>query len=263
MGREKLGYARRLCVKAAGKAMQQARMCHPGARIGVALSGGVDSFVLLKVLSLRRRIVPFRFDIMALHLNPGFDPHNHKALFPWLEKNGIAAHVECTDHGPHAHSDDNLRRSPCFRCAWLRRKRLFELCARYSLTHLALGHNADDLESTFFMNLFQNGRVDGLSMREAFFGGKLTLIRPLLLVRKKDIIRAARQWDLPVWSNPCPSAGRTRRDDMREALEQVYAVDPGARSRVMGGLTRWQLGRHAGNGETAGLPPPRTIRRPA
>jgi tRNA(Ile)-lysidine synthase TilS/MesJ len=89
-------------------------------------------------------------------------------------------------------------------------------------------------------------------MRESFFGGKLTLIRPLLLLRKKDIVKAARQWTLPVWSNPCPSAGRTRRDTMRESLEQVYAVDPGARSRVMGGLTRWQLGRHADSGETAG-----------
>jgi tRNA(Ile)-lysidine synthase TilS/MesJ len=245
MSREKLGYARKLCVKAAGKAMQRARMCGPGARIGVALSGGADSFVLLKTLSLRQRIVPFRFDIMALHVNPGFDPHNHEALFPWLEQSGIAAHVECTDHGPHAHSSENLRRSPCFRCAWLRRKRLFELCARYSLTHLALGHNADDLESTFFLNLFQNGRVDGLAMREDFFGGKLTLIRPLLLVRKKDITRAARQWDLPVWSNPCPSAGATRRNDVHEALEQVYAAAPGARSRVMGGLTRWQLARHS------------------
>ena len=244
MSREKLGYARRICVKAAGKAMQRTWMFHPGARIGVALSGGADSFVLLKVLSLRQRIVPFRFDIMALHLNPGFDPLNHGALFPWLERNGIAAHVECTDHGPHAHSAENLRRSPCFRCAWLRRKRLFELCARYSLTHLALGHNADDLASTFFMNLFQNGRVDGLSMREAFFDGKLTLIRPLLLVRKKDILKAARQWDLPVWSNPCPSAGATRRSDMSAALEHIYAVDAGSRSRVMGGLLRWQLGRH-------------------
>ncbi|MDR0467102.1 MAG: tRNA 2-thiocytidine biosynthesis TtcA family protein [Deltaproteobacteria bacterium] len=243
MSREKLGYARKHCVKAAGKAMQQARMIHPGARVGVALSGGVDSFVLLKTLTLRRRIVPFRFDLMALHLNPGFDPHNHEELFPWLERNGIAAHVECTDYGPHAHSPDNLRRSPCFRCAWLRRKRLFELCGRYGLTHLALGHNADDLETTFFLNLFQNGRVDGLSMRESFFSGKLTLIRPLILVRKKDIAKAARQWDLPVWSNPCPSAGATRRSEMRAALEHVYALDPNTRSRVMGALTRRQLER--------------------
>lgn len=241
MSREKLGYSRRLCVKAAGKAMQEARMCGPGARVGVAVSGGVDSFVLLQTLILRRRIVPFRFEIMALHLNPGFDPLSHAPLLPWLESRGLAAHVECTDHGPHAHSAENLRRSACFRCAWLRRKRLFELCARYRLSHLALGHSADDLASTFFMNLLQNGRVDGLSMREDFFGGRLTLIRPLLLVPKKDIVRAARQWELPVWSNSCPSAGATRRSEIHGFLERLYAEQPGARSRVLGALTRRQL----------------------
>jgi tRNA(Ile)-lysidine synthase TilS/MesJ len=239
--REKTGYSAGLCVKAAGKAMQEARMCGPGARIGVALSGGVDSFVLLRTLLLRRRIVPFRFELMVLHLNPGFDPRNHAPLFPWLERHGIAAHVELTDHGPHAHSAENLRRSACFRCAWLRRKRLFELCARYSLTHLALGHNADDLAATFFLNLLQNGRVDGLSMREAFFGGRLTLIRPLILVRKNDIIRAARRWELPIWSNPCPSAESGRRSEMRAVLEKICAENPGARSRILGALTRRQL----------------------
>ena len=251
MSREKLGYSRQLCIKAAGKAMQQAKMLFPGARVGVALSGGVDSFVLLKVLRMRQRIVPFRFDIMALHLNPGFSPRNHEGLFPWLEHNGIAAHVEVTNHGPHAHSAENLRRSPCFRCAWLRRKRLFELCARYSLSHLALGHSADDLATTFFMNILQNGRVDGLSMKEAFFGGKLTLIRPLILLRKKDIVRAARQWQLPVWQNDCPSAQATRRSEIHENLEQIYAANPGSRSRVIGGLTRWELAKQKTQAEIA------------
>lgn len=240
---EKTGYSGLVCIKAAGKAMQRARMIGPGARVGVAVSGGVDSFVLLKVLQLRQAVVPFRFEIMALHLNPGFDPHNHAPLLPWLARHGIAGHVEPTDHGPHAHSEENRRRSACFRCAWLRRKRLFELCAEYRLSHLALGHNADDLAATFFMNIFQNGRVGGLSMREPFFGGKLTLIRPMLLVSKKDIVRAAKRWNLPIWSNPCPSAGKTRRSEFGAFLEERYAAEPGTRSRVEGALTRWELGR--------------------
>ena len=96
-------------------------------------------------------------------------------VMPWLLREGIAAHIEVTDFGPQAHSEKNLRRSACFRCAWLRRKRLFELCRTYRLTHLALGHNAEDLVSTFFMNLCRNGRVDGMSMNEPFFGGSLHL----------------------------------------------------------------------------------------
>jgi Predicted ATPase of the PP-loop superfamily implicated in cell cycle control len=87
-------------------------------------------------------------------------------LPPWLAAHGIAGHIEMTPYGPEAHSAKNLRRSACFRCSWLRRKRLFELCAQYGATHLALGHNADDLVQTFFMNLCRNGRVDGMLIRQ-------------------------------------------------------------------------------------------------
>ena len=143
-------YARKTLL-CAGGLRQERRQGHaadrhdpPGCRIGVAVSGGVDSFVLLKTLHIRQGIVPFRFEIMAIHLNPGFDPQSHMPLAAWLSRHGIPSHLEVTDFGPHAHSAGNQRRSPCFRCAWLRRKRLFELCSQYKLTHLALGHNAED-----------------------------------------------------------------------------------------------------------------------
>ncbi|MEG2005297.1 MAG: tRNA 2-thiocytidine biosynthesis TtcA family protein, partial [Bilophila sp.] len=199
MTRDKLSFAQQVCIKSAGKAMQRAEMIEPGARIGVAVSGGVDSWVLLEVLRRRQRIVPFRYDIMALHLNPGFDPDNHAPLLDYLGTHGVAGHVELTDFGPRGHSPENRKNSACFYCALLRRTRLFELCKQYHLTHLAFGHNADDLVTTFFMNLVQNGRVDGMSLKEPFFRGELTVIRPLLLVEKADILRAAKKWELPVW----------------------------------------------------------------
>lgn len=241
MAREKRSFAQEVCVKSAGKAMQQCAMLHPNARVGVAVSGGVDSFVLLQTLLLRQRIVPFSFSLMAIHLNPGFDPHSHDALLPWLTAHGVAGHIEMTSYGPDAHSELNKKRSACFRCAWQRRKRLFELAAQYKLTHLAFGHNADDLVHTFFMNLCQNGRVDGMSMNEPFFGGKLHMIRPLLLTEKKYIITAARQWQLPIWANPCPSAGNSKRSDMAETLTHLYGSYKDARRCIMNGLTRWQL----------------------
>lgn len=221
--------------------MHETAMLWPGARIGVAVSGGVDSFVLLKVLLLCQRILPFAIELMALHINPGFDAASHAPLIPWLRQHGVAAHIEVTDHGPHAHSDANLRNSACFRCAYLRRVRLFALCRQYRLSHLAFGHNADDLLHTFFMNLAQNSRVHGMGMNESFFNGRLRVIRPLLLIEKTHIVRAARQWKLPLWNNPCPSAGHTRRSDTASALESLYALHKDARRCVFNGLTRWQL----------------------
>ena len=240
--REKLTYAQQVCLKSAGRAMQRTGMICPGARIGVAVSGGVDSWTLLEVLRRRQRVVPFRFEIMAIHLNPGFDPTSHKPLLDYLAHHGVPGHVEVTDFGPRGHSAENRKKSPCFYCALLRRTRLFELCARYSLSHLAFGHNADDLVVTFFMNLVQNGRVEGMRMKDAFFRGELTVIRPLLLVEKADIIRAARQWDLQVWSNPCPSAGQSRRADFAEKVRALHGGDKMLKKNLFNGLTKWQLG---------------------
>ena len=237
----KLSYAQQVCVKAAGKAMQSTGMLRPGARVGIAVSGGVDSFVLLKVMQLRQRIVPFPFEFMAIHLNPGFAPDNHAPLAQWLAQEGIAGHLEVTDFGPRGHSEENLRNSACFYCARLRRKRLFALCQQYGLTHLAFGHNNDDLVTNFLMNLIQTGKVAGMSMNEPFFGGQLQVIRPLMLLSKSEITRAARQWELPVFSNPCPSAGKTRRSDMMATLDAMCEGSKVKRKNVFNGLARWQM----------------------
>ena len=206
MSRIKMSYAQKKCVATTGMLMQKTAMVSPGARIGIAVSGGVDSFTLLKVMTIRQRIVPFPLEIMVLHVNPGFVPDDHKPLAKWCAENGIAAHMETSDHGPRAHSKENRSDSACFYCSWLRRKRLFKLCGEYGLTHLALGHNTDDLVDTFFMNIFQNGRVDGLTANEPFFGGQLQVIRPALFVEKKFIKLAAKQWNCPFGKMPVPPA---------------------------------------------------------
>ena len=244
MSRLSFTYQQERCVRLAGKLMQSLEMIHPGARIGVAVSGGMDSWVLLQVLRIRQRIVPFPFEIMALHVNPGFDPLSHHPLLPWLEEHGLAGHIELADHGPRAHSPENRKRSACFYCAMLRRKRLFELCRQYRLTHLAFGHNADDLVSTFMLNLCQTGRVEGMSMKESFFKGSLIVIRPLLLVEKKLIRRAVSQWELPVWDNPCPSAGRSRRSDIMRDVDTLCDGHKARKKNMFNALCRWQFAMH-------------------
>ncbi len=242
-------------MRLVGKLMQQTSMIRPGARVGVAVSGGVDSFVLLKVLAIRRRIVPFPFEIVPLHVNPGFDPESHAPLPAWLAGEGLEGHVEVTDHGPRAHSPENRKRSTCFYCAMLRRARLFELCRQYELTHLAFGHNAEDQVSTFFLNLFQTGRAEGMAWCEPFFQGRLTVIRPLMGVEKKLIKKVAAQWELPVWSNPCPSAGKTRRSEILEEVEALCRPYKGRRKNMINGLYRLGLERALSGKTFVDVPP--------
>lgn len=236
----KLHYAQQTCLGLAGKLMHDQGMAWHGARIGLAVSGGMDSWVMLQVMVLRQRILPFPIELFIIHLNPGFDASTHTPLTDWMQARGIAGHVEITDFGPRAHSPENRKKSPCFFCAWLRRKRFFELCRYYNLTHLALGHNTDDLVSTFFMNTLQTGKVYGLAPKEAYFQGRLTLIRPLLLVDKKTIAQACRQWQLPVWENDCPSKDSTSRSQTLDAVLQLCGPDKRRRTNLFNALRRWQ-----------------------
>ncbi len=239
--RKKLRFAQRTCIGKSGKLVQQTSMLHKGARVGIAVSGGKDSWVMLQALRMRQRILPYRFEIMALHLNPGFDPDEHTPLAEWLKKRKVPAHIDLTNYGPRAHSPENTKNSPCFFCSWFRRKHLFDLCRTYNLTHLALGHNSDDLVQTFFMNIFQTGKVSGLSPCESYFGGSLTLIRPLLLVDEKTISTAARQWGFPITATSCPSATTTKRTQTKKWIENITQDNPTLKKNIYNGLRRWQL----------------------
>jgi len=236
-----LSYAQKACLSKTGKLMYETSMLHSGARIGVAVSGGMDSWLLLQVLALQKRKLPFSVDIMALHVNPGFDPQEHRPLLEWLAANGIAGHAEVGDMGPRAHSAENRKRSACFFCSWRRRKRLFELVKQYGLSHLALGHNADDLVQNFFLNLFYSGRVEGMFPVESFFSGEFLLIRPLLLVEKRLIRKAVSNWGLPVWETPCPSAEQTKRREIDLWIQDLLKRDKRIRKNVYSAIERWQV----------------------
>ncbi len=238
--RKNLNSAQKTCLGSSGKIIHQTEMIHPGARVGIALSGGVDSWVMTQTLILRQKILPFDFEMMILHINPGFDPGNHHPLEKWLDNNQMASHIEITNIGPEAHNPDSTK-SPCFICSWGRRKILFNLCKKYNLTHLALGHNSEDLAATFFLNLTHGGRVSSISPIESFFRGKLMVIRPMFLAEKKIIRNAARRWNLPVWKNPCPSAATSKRAQMEEMINSIYTQGRGYRRNILNALQRWQL----------------------
>ena len=72
----KLTFAQKQCVSATGKLMQQTGMVSHGSRIGLAVSGGVDSFLMLRVMLIRQAIMPFPVELMVLHVNPGFAPES-------------------------------------------------------------------------------------------------------------------------------------------------------------------------------------------
>ena len=216
-----------------GKALHRYRMIANGDRIVVGVSGGADSLTLLWMLNERLKRVPITYELFAVYIDPGFEGSFGESLQWYGTKLGLSIRVDYTDDGPYAHSPAN-RENPCFLCSRLRRKRLFEIADELGCTKLALGHNKDDIIETLFMNICYAGEISTMVPSQTFFQGKFTVIRPLAFADEQLIRKFARDQRFPEFINPCPSAGNSKRQEVKELLQQLYR----ANKKVKGNIFR-------------------------
>jgi tRNA 2-thiocytidine biosynthesis protein TtcA len=176
---------------------------------------------LLHVLQERLGRIPVAYRLHAVFVDPGFGGSGAEVIESWCREHGVALHVERTRNGPLAHSDDN-RENPCFLCARMRRQRIFETADTLGCNKIALGHHQDDLIETFLMNILYAGETSTMRPCQPFFEGRFTVIRPLALTPEATIRRFAREAQLPAITNPCPSADRSKRRQVKRMLEDLY-----------------------------------------
>jgi tRNA 2-thiocytidine biosynthesis protein TtcA len=229
------GYAYKTLNRAFGKAVHDYDMIREADRIAVGLSGGADSLTLLWLLTERRPRIRVRYELHAIYVDPGFEGGAAEALKPFCERLEIPLRVEWTDYGLQGHSPAN-RENPCFLCARLRRKRLFEVADELGCSTLALGHNKDDVIETLFLNMCYAGEISTMRPEQELFHGRFRLIRPLAYAESGLIRRFAREFNLPVTANPCPSAGRTQRAEIKSLLADLYRRNPKIKGNIFRAL---------------------------
>jgi tRNA 2-thiocytidine biosynthesis protein TtcA len=209
------------------------RLLEDGDRIALALSGGKDSCTLLDALLQRRGIE--KYTLIAIHVIPAPDMDcgaraDIEALTTWLAKLDIEYYFVPAEQVRGKPRRPN--QSPCFYCAWRRRKALFAKAQELNCNKLALAHNADDVAQTTLLNLFYQGKLTTMVPRVSLFGGKLDVIRPLAYVPEQEIVRYAKQAGFPSPPPPCPTGGRSKRALMREVLRIVEQTNPNVRSQL-------------------------------
>jgi tRNA 2-thiocytidine biosynthesis protein TtcA len=202
-------------------------------RILVAVSGGKDSLALLWLLEERRPRIPVAYDLFPVHIDPGFDTDFSVKLSAYCSTLNVRLQVEHTDLGIVAHSSEN-RENPCFLCAWERRKRLFEIADALGCNKVALGHNKDDIIETVFINMFYAGEISTMVPAQPLFNGRLTLIRPLAFADEEMIRRFGEKQNFPKLENPCPSASRSKRSDIKDLLAGIYKTN----NKIKGNIFR-------------------------
>ena len=197
-------------------------MIEPGDRILVGVSGGTDSMVLLDLLRTPKYLIPGDYTVTAAHIDLGFEGSGEDVaqLEATLAKTGCEYVIDRTDIGPLAHSEVN-RKNPCFLCSRLRRRRIFEIADARGCNKIALAHHRDDMIETMLLNMFYSREISTMMPKQQIFGGTLHIIRPLAYIREELIKKFARERQLPVVGNRCPTSGNSRRRYIKELLDAL------------------------------------------
>ncbi|SPF34975.1 PP-loop domain protein [Syntrophobacter sp. SbD1] len=223
-----------------GKGIHHYELIENRDRIAVGVSGGKDSMLLLWLLRERLRRVPISYELVAVHVDPGFDTESADRLEEYFRQEGFRYEIIRTDHGPRAHGPEN-RENPCFLCSRLRRSVLFTKARELGCPKIALGHNQDDMIETFFLNICYGAQVAGMVPKQEFFGGEITVIRPLALVPAQHILRMCNNLGLPMLQAKCPSADVNQRMEIRNMLDGLFRKNSKVRGNIYHAMSNINL----------------------
>lgn len=218
-------------------AMEKYEMIQPGDRIAVGVSGGKDSVTLLTALAEMRRFYPVPYQLEAVTLDMGFGGTDYQPLQELCRRLRVRYTIKPTGIGPIIF-ESRKEENPCSLCARMRRGALHDAAKALSCNKIALGHHLDDAVETFYMNLFNGGRI-GCFQPVTYLSRKdLTMIRPMVLAFERDVIRAGRKRNLPVVKNPCPADGVTHRQKMKDLIRGLEKDYDRLRIKTIGAMQR-------------------------
>ncbi len=213
--------------KIIGKAINRYGMIADGDRILVALSGGIDSLVLLDAVAGRRRALPVSYYITAAHVRmegPGV-----QADVGSLEAFCRERDVELLVRTAGGQVDYSVADSRCFFCSWHRRKALFTLMKEGGFSRLAFGHHMDDIIETLLLNMTFHAKFSTMPLRLPMFGGEFDIIRPLGLLIKREVSEYALAAGFSPIGEECPWSDQSKRPEARRIIDELESLNPGAR----------------------------------
>src|SRR6266850_786777 len=142
-----------------GRAIADFRLIEPGDRILVGVSGGKDSFTLLHLLRHLQRSAPISFSLVACTLDQGHPGFPAGQLEAYLRQTGAEVRMLREDTYRIVQRLVPEGKTACAVCSRLRRGILYNIAVEEHCTKIALGHHADDIITTFLLNLFYIGQL--------------------------------------------------------------------------------------------------------
>lgn len=176
--------------------IREGRLLPRGAKLVVAVSGGLDSMVLLN--ALERLQDTFKWELEAAHFNHGLRGRAATADERLVCRTCESLLIPCSvGHWPPSARAAAIKAGGTEQAAReARRSFLGEVARRLGARHVVLAHHADDQVETFFVRLLRGAGSLGLGgMRSRVRHGpplNAWLVRPFLDFRREELAAWAR-----------------------------------------------------------------------
>jgi uncharacterized protein (TIGR00269 family) len=222
------------------KTVAKYEMIKEGDRIGVAVSGGKDSFSVLYLLN-RLAEKHRNLSVVVISIDEGIENYrNLSNVQRYCKENKIEYHSYSFKDEFGLTLDQMTKKvdmNPCSICGILRRFLLNSEARELKLTKLATGHNLDDEAQSIIMNQFRGnlersarlGPVTGILSDKKF----VRRVKPFYLLTEKEVATYSFIKKFPVLYNECPYAISSYRADVRDMLNEFTKKHPQTKHSVI------------------------------
>ncbi len=225
-------------------AVDDYNMIQEGDKIAVGVSGGKDSLVLLDALCQLKRFYPEKFSIVAITLDMRFNKEkgDYSEIKKLCDKYDVEYVVRQTDLYEIIF-EVRKEANPCALCARMRRGMLHETAKELGCNKIALGHHLDDAAETFIMNLLLESRVGCFAPVTYLSRRDITMIRPLIYVREREVEELIKRVSFPVVESKCPANENTKREDIKNLISDLSKQYGDVPEKIVGAMQRGNVDR--------------------
>ena len=220
-----------------GKAIADYNMIQRGDRVMVCMSGGKDSYTLLKILNQLRINSQNKFSIFAFTVDqsqPGWDDSGLRA---WLADHRIEYEILNQDTYSIVKEKVEEGKTYCGLCSRLRRGIIYRYASENGFTKIALGHHRDDLIETLLMSILYNGDIRSMPPKLLTDDKRHIVIRPMVYCQERDISAYAKHHQFPIIPcNLCGSQDNLKRVMVKKLIAELAHENRNVPSNILHAL---------------------------